>query len=152
LVPKSKARATGPARRRPQPIVQPTAAPAALAAPLRVAVAAVAIEAAALAASAIGLSIYALAGHRPHDSADLWFVVVLAVVGAVGLGLVTRGLGRARRWGRSPAVLTQLIVVPIGGSSLGHGGVLVGVPLIVVGIAGLVGLFAPSTSQRLAEA
>ena len=109
------------------------------------------IEVLALAVSAVGLAVYATTGHRPHDSADLWFVVVMAAIGAVGLGLVVRGIARGRRWARSPAVLTQLIVVPIGGSALGHGGVLAGVPLLVCGVAGLFGLFAPSSSRVFAE-
>ncbi len=117
--------------------------------PLRVAVLATGVEALGLAASAIGLSVYKLAGHRPFDSGDLWAVVGMAAVGAIGLGLVVRGLARARRWGRSPAVLTQLIVLPIGITTTVHGGGLVGMPLAVCGLAGLFGLFAPSTTQRL---
>jgi hypothetical protein len=62
---------------------------------------------------------------------------------------VVRGLARPRRWARSPAVLTQLIVFPIGVTTAVHGGELVGIPLAVCGFAGLVGLFAPSTTQRL---
>jgi O-antigen/teichoic acid export membrane protein len=125
--------------------------PSSFGVPLRVALAATAVEALALAAAAIGLAIYAATGHRPHDSADLWLVVVMAAIGAAGLGLVVRGIARGRRWARSPAVLTQLIVLPIGGSALGHGGVLAGVPLLVCGLAGLFGLFAPSSSRVFAQ-
>jgi hypothetical protein len=116
---------------------------------LLVAVIATGVETLGLAASAIGLSLYRLFGHRPFDSADLWSVVGLAAVGAIGLGLVVRGLVGARRWARSPAVLTQLIVLPIGVTTAVHGGELVGIPLAVCGLAGLVGIFAPSTTQRL---
>jgi hypothetical protein len=117
--------------------------------PLLVAVIATGVEALGLAASAIGLSIYKLSGHRPFDSGDLWAVVGMAAVGAIGLAFVVRGLARARRWARSPAVLTQLIVFPIGVTTTVHGGELVGIPLAVCGLVGLVGLFAPSTTQRL---
>ena len=117
--------------------------------PLLLAVIATAVETVGLAASAIGLSIYKLSGHRPFDSGDLWAVVAMAVVGAIGLGLVVRGLVRARRWARSPALLTQLIVFPIGVTTIVHGGDLVGIPLAVCGLVGVVGLFAPSTTQRL---
>jgi O-antigen/teichoic acid export membrane protein len=119
--------------------------------PLLVAVIATGVEALGLAASAIGLSFYKLSGHRPFDSGDLWAVVGMAAVGAIGLGLVVRGLARGRRWARSPAVLTQLIVLPIGVTTIVHGGELVGIPLAVCGLGGLVGLFAPSTTQRLNE-
>jgi hypothetical protein len=123
----------------------------ALGVPLRLAVAATGAEAAALAASAIGLVVYTLAGHRPFDGGDLWAVVAMAAVGAAGLGWVVRGLAMARRWARSPAVLTQLIVLPIAGTAIGHSGELVGVPLTTCGVVALVGLFAPSTSQRIGD-
>jgi O-antigen/teichoic acid export membrane protein len=117
--------------------------------PLLVAVIATGVETLGLAASAIGLSFYKLSGHRPFDSGDLWAVVVMAAVGTIGLGLVVRGLARVRRWARSPAVLTQLIVLPIGVTTTLHGGELVGIPLAACALVGLVGLFAPSTTQRL---
>lgn len=123
----------------------------ALGVPLRLAVASTGVEAAALAASAVGLVAYNLAGHRPFDGGDLWAVVAMAAVGAAGLGLVVRGLAMARRWARSPAVLTQLIVLPIAGTAIAHRGALVGVPLTVCGLVALVGLFAPSTSQRIGD-
>jgi ABC-type Fe3+-siderophore transport system permease subunit len=116
---------------------------------LLVAVIATGAETLGLAASAIGLASYKLSGHRPFDSGDLWAVVGMAAVGAIGLGLVVRGLARVRRWARSPAVLTQLIVLPIGLSTAVHGSDLVGIPLAICGLVGLVGLFAPSTMRRL---
>jgi hypothetical protein len=117
--------------------------------PLRLAVLATGAEALALAGSAVGLTVYRLSGHRPFDTGDLLAVVAMAAIGAIGLGLVVRGLARARRWARSPAVLTQLIGLPIGINAIGHGGELVGILLTVVTLVGLFGLFAPSTSHRL---
>jgi hypothetical protein len=117
--------------------------------PLRLAVLATGVEALALAGSAVGLTVYRLSGHRPFDTGDLLAVVAMAAIGAIGLGLVVRGLARARRWARSPAVLTQLIGLPIGINAIGHGGELVGILLTVFTLVGLFGLFAPSTSHRL---
>ena len=128
-----------------------TSKPQPLGVPLLVAAIATGVEALGLASSAIGLSVYKLSGHRPFDSGDLWAVVAMAAVGAIGLGVVVRGLARARRWARSPTVLTQLIVFPIGVTTMVHGGELVGIPLTLCGIVGLVGIFAPSTTQRLNE-
>lgn len=119
--------------------------------PLRLAVLATGVEALGLASSAIGLALYRLLGHRPFDSGDLWAVVGLAAVGAIGLSLVVRGLARSRRWARSPAVLTQLIGLPIGINAIGHGGELVGIALTMCALAGLFGLFAPSTSKRMSD-
>ena len=117
--------------------------------PLRLAVLATGVEALALAGSAVGLAVYRYSGHRPFDTGDLWAVVAMATIGAIGLGLVVRGLARARRWARSPAVLTQLIGLPIGINAIGHGGQLVGILLTLFTVMGLFGLFAPSTSHRL---
>ena len=117
--------------------------------PLRVAVVVTGIEALGLTVAAIGLAVYAMSGHRPFDSGDLWAVVGMAAIGAVGLGVVVRGLAGVRRWARSPAVLTQLITLPIGVTTIAHGGELVGVPLAACGLIGLIGLFAPSTTKSL---
>lgn len=114
---------------------------------LLVAVTATAIEAIALAVAAIGLTVYQASGHRPQSVADSWGVVAMAVVGAVLLGFVVRALVRRRRWARSPAVLTQLIGLPIGIGLSGDGGAAVGVPLTVCTAVALVGLLAPATSR-----
>ena len=114
---------------------------------LLVAVGATGIEAIALAVAAIGLSVYQASGHRPQSVADSWGVVAMAAVGAVFLGFVVRALVRRRRWARSPAVLTQLIGLPIGIGLSGDGGAAVGVPLAVCTAVALVGLFAPATSR-----
>ena len=119
--------------------------------PLRLAVLATGVEALGLAASAIGLALYRLSGHRPFDMGDLWAVVAMAAIGAIGLGLVVFGLARARRWARAPAVLTQLIGLPIGVNAIGHGGELVDIALAVCALVGLFGLFAPSTSKRMSD-
>jgi hypothetical protein len=134
----------------PKPIIPADNADA-LGVPLRLAVAVTGVEAVALAASAIGLVVYNLAGHRPFNGGDLWAIVAMAAVGAAGLGWVVRGLAMARRWARSPAVLTQLIVLPVAATAIGHGGALIGVPLTVCGLVALVGLFAPSTSHRIGD-
>ena len=119
--------------------------------PLRLAVVATGVEALGLAASAIGLALYRLSGHRPFDMGDLWAVVAMAAIGAIGLGMVVRGLARAQRWARSPSVLTQLIGLPIGVNAIGHGAAPFGIALVLCTLVGLVGLFAPSTSRRMSE-
>jgi hypothetical protein len=119
--------------------------------PLRLAVLATGVEALGVASSAIGLALYRLSGHRPFDMGDLWAVVAMASIGAIGLGLVVFGLARARRWARAPAVLTQLIGLPIGVNAIGHGGEFVGIALAVCTPVGLFGLFAPSTAKRMSD-
>ena len=124
----------------PQPSVPPM---------LRIASVAIGSEALALAASAIGLTLYQLLGHRPLHAADSWGVVAMSAVGAAAVGAVTRGLFRARRWSRSPAVFVQLIALPVGWSATGNGAPYLGVPLMACALVALVGLLAPSTARRL---
>jgi hypothetical protein len=103
-----------------------------------------------LAAATVWLVVHRLTGHRAHDSFDFWFLVGLVVFGAVALGWTARGLARARRWSRSPSVLTQLLAIPIGIDAISTGAAWVGVPLLACAVAGVVGLFAPSTTRLLA--
>jgi hypothetical protein len=79
-------------------------------------------------------------------------VVAMAAVGAIVLGFVVRALLRRRRWARSPAVLTQLIALPIGIGLSGDGGAAVGVPLAVCAAVAVVGLLAPATSRSFEAA
>jgi hypothetical protein len=115
--------------------------------PLTVASVVLAVETAVLLIVAIVFTVYQLLGHRPHDRADAWiFVLYSALIGS-GLAVVTRGVWRRRRWSRAPAVLAQLLTLPVGVSAIGVGAWFVGVPLLVCGALGLVGLFAPSSTR-----
>src|SRR5215468_6927851 len=75
--------------------------------------------------------------------------VALTVIGAAsaaGLALVAVGLARARRWSRTPALLTQLFV----GIYLLQGHRFDwGVPMVVLSAAGFTALLAPSSLRAL---
>jgi hypothetical protein len=133
----------------PRPLVLPAALPR-LPVYLRVAAGATALEALALAVSAVWLVVHRLTGHRAHDSFDFWFLVGLVVFAAAALAWTSQGLARRRRWARSPSVLTQLLALPVGVDAMQTGAAWVGAPLLVCAVAGLIGLFAPSTTQALA--
>ena len=75
----------------------------------------------------------------------------LALVAAVGLGLVARGLHAGGRWARSPALVANLLVVPVAIGLLQGGRWYVGLPLLALALAVLVLLFHPSTSIALDE-
>jgi len=119
--------------------------------PLTAAAIVVAVETAVLAASAIGFTIYRLLGHSPHDSIDGWMIVLLAALAAAGLGCVWRGVYRRRRWARSPAVLAQLLAIPVGVDAAGDGAWWIGAPLLLCAVVGLLGLFAPSSTHAFVD-
>ena len=116
--------------------------------PLTAVLIVVAVEVVALAASALAALVSLLVGHA-HDSLDASLVVVFAALGAVALALVWHGLRRLRRWSRAPVVLVELLALPVGYNLIGNGVWWAGVPLLACAIVGLVGIFAPSTTQLL---
>jgi hypothetical protein len=75
-------------------------------------------------------------------------VGILLLAGAAGFGLllVARGLLAGRRWGRSPALVTQLMIIPVALASFPTGWY-VGAPLLVWAVAVTVLLFLPVVTQ-----
>jgi hypothetical protein len=70
----------------------------------------------------------------------------------IGAGLVWvawGGLYKMERWGRSPAVLTQIFLLPVGVTLIQSDQPQLGIPLIVAAVAGLVTLLAPPTTHAL---
>jgi len=74
-----------------------------------------------------------------------------ALLLTVLLGCAGVGLARHRRWARGPAIVLELLQVPIGFGLLAGGLAVVGVPMLAasIGAAGL--LLAPSTRFALAD-
>lgn len=86
------------------------------------------------------------------DEDDLTRALVsagLALLAAVGLGLVGRALLGGRRWARSPALVTNLLVVPVAVGLLQGGRWYVGLPLLLLAVAVLALLFHPATNAAL---
>jgi predicted transporter len=71
--------------------------------------------------------------------------VLMAVFGLVLL-LVARGVFLGRRWSRGPAVVAQLILLPIAWSFRGGVTTWISVTLAVLAIAALVGLLHPRST------
>ena len=84
------------------------------------------------------------------DLLNAELVGVLAMGGGAALLGVARGLLGARGWARSPALVWQLIMIPVGFSTADD---LPGVayPLIVSAVVVLGGLFAPSSGAGLQD-
>ncbi|MGZ4638895.1 MAG: hypothetical protein ACXV2J_07530 [Actinomycetes bacterium] len=78
--------------------------------------------------------------------------VLLVLVAAAGLLLVARGLLRAERWARSPALVTNLILVPVSVGLLQSGRWYVGLPLLAWAATVVVLLFSRGVNAALDRA
>ena len=101
----------------------------------------------------VGLGVATLVLGLVDDSDDLLNAVlvgVLALAGGVGLLAVARALLGAQGWARSPSLVWQLIMIPVGFTTLDD---LPGVayPLLASAAVVLAGLFAPTTTAVLED-
>jgi hypothetical protein len=101
----------------------------------------------------LGLGLATLIVGITDDSEDLrgaGLVAVLALVGGAALVAVARGLLGAQGWARAPALVWQLIMIPVGFTTLDDRPD-VAYPLLASVALVLVGLFAPGSGAALAE-
>jgi len=119
--------------------------------PLTVAGAALvqAIQAAAVMTAAV-LAGIATGQGRSYQNASGIAITAIGVGTAVGLGFVAAGLARARRWSRTPALLTQLFCGIVGIYLVQGQRYWWGVPLLVLSVAGFVLLLVPPSIRALA--
>jgi hypothetical protein len=80
-----------------------------------------------------------------------WFGFALIAAGGVALVLVARGLVRARRWSRTPALLTQIFIVPVAVGLMQGGLWYAGVPLLLWAAAVAILLLRPSTAESFRD-
>jgi|GEM_PF-6600000 len=76
--------------------------------------AAAALVAQALVLAALGVWAAVSGASEARDRTGVELMAVLAVVAAVALALVARGLAAGARWARAPAVVWELIMLPVG--------------------------------------
>lgn len=117
---------------------------------LRACAALVALQALGLLAAAVFLVVEVVVA-TPDDRTRALVAALLTLVMAVGLGLVAWGLVRARRWARAPALVVNLLVLPVAFDLARGGRWYVGVPLLVWAVVVLALLFAPSTDALLED-
>jgi len=102
---------------------------------------------------AVGLGVFAaveaLTGTPVSLSTALAEAVFALLVGAGLLWVAGGGLFRVQRWGRSPAVLAQIFLLPVAYTLIQSGVPQFGVPLAVVAVAGIAALLAPPTTHAL---
>jgi hypothetical protein len=115
---------------------------------LRWAVRLLLVQAAALAVLTLLLVYLGLAGDytAARMALSLPGYVGLMTAALLGLGVA---LARHRRWARGPAIVLELLQVPIGFTMLSGGLPQVGAPLLISGLLGAGLLLAPATRQAL---
>jgi uncharacterized membrane protein (DUF2068 family) len=134
---------------RPHP---PTASPAQTPRPGRLTAAGVlcGLEALALAVAGVYLLVMGLAGEPDSPQQAVTGGITVLVLGVIPL-LAARGLLLRRRWSRGPALVTQIIALPVAWTLSGSGGVMtpVGIAIAVVAVTGLVLLVNRATTEAL---
>ncbi|MET8541282.1 hypothetical protein ABZW03_11605 [Kitasatospora sp. NPDC004799] len=127
-----------------------SAAPAGRPASLTLGAAITALEGVALAVVGVGDMVSALSGQAKQLALNEFGGAVIVLLGVLPV-LAALALLKERRWGRSPAVLTNSICLPVAyymienGGAMAAGGVLVG----VLGLVGIGCLLNPKSTAAL---
>ena len=148
----SPAPRTGPAGATPAGATPAGATPAVAAhevpATLRWAVRLLFVQAIAVAA-VVALLLYEDLTARASSARGAVLVTVYAAMIAGILGLLGLALRRRRAWARGPAIVLQLLFLPIGYYLVAGGLPWLGLPVIAIGLGGAGALLAPATRAAL---
>jgi hypothetical protein len=117
---------------------------------LRVAAAVLAAEAAGLCVAVV-LNVVDWASGRDWTASSAVGFIAVEVIVAVGVAWIASAIVRARPWSRTPAVMTQVFTVMIALWLLDAQRYDWGVPALLLAIAGLAGIFAPTSLRALAR-
>jgi hypothetical protein len=115
---------------------------------LLLAAAAQAAEAAGLCVAVV-LNVIDSASGRAWTASNATAFIVLEVIVAIGVAVIASGIARVRPWSRTPAVMTQLFTALIAIWLLEAHRYAWGVPALLLAVAGLAGLFAPTSLHAL---
>jgi hypothetical protein len=115
---------------------------------LWLAAAAQALEAAGLLV-VVALNLSDLASGQTYQKSNAVAIIGIELVVAVGMAVVAAGIVRLRPWSRTPAVLTQVFAIIIGIVLIQAHRFGWGLPALVFAVAGLAGLFAPTSFRAL---
>jgi hypothetical protein len=103
----------------------------------------------------VGLAVFLVVESLTATTSDLGRAVgaaLIALLAGAGLLLVGRGLLRRARWARSPALVVDLIAVPVSIGLLQGGRWYVGAPLLLWAVAVVVLLFSGPVNAALEDA
>jgi hypothetical protein len=89
-------------------------------------------------------------GHTYQKSGAI-AIIVIEVIVAIGVAWIASGIVRVRPWTRTPAVMTQLFTLIIALWLLEADRIAWGLPALVIALAGLAGLFAPTSLRKLSR-
>jgi hypothetical protein len=103
-------------------------------------------------AAVVGLLGYEAFTATIADWRNAMIVIGFAVIIAVLLGFLGWSLRRRRAWARGPAVVAELMLLPIGWFMATGGVTWLGVPVLVLGLVGAGLLVAPATTEALGTA
>ena len=113
------------------------------------------LAAAALAAEAAGVCVAVILNAIDSLSGDAWTTsnatafIVIEVIAAVGVAWIAYGIARVRPWSRTPAVMIQVFTILIALWLLEAHRYGWGIPALLLAIAALAGLFAPTSLRAL---
>ena len=116
---------------------------------LRIAAVVQAAESAVVLAATVLAAVDTAAGRSYQQSSGI-ALAVIGVAVAAALALIAAGLARARRWSRTPALLTQLFFGIVGIYLLQGHRLDWGVASVVLAVAGFAALLAPPSLRTLA--
>ncbi|HET7017244.1 MAG TPA: hypothetical protein VFI65_25190 [Streptosporangiaceae bacterium] len=88
---------------------------------------------------------------KSYQNASGIAITLIGIGAAVALGFVAFGLSRARRWSRTPALLTQLFTGIVGIYLVQGARYEWGVPALVLSVAGFVLLLVPPSTRALTD-
>ena len=107
-----------------------------------------AIEAAGVLVAAILAGVDTSSGRSYHANSGI-ALTLIGIATAVALAYVASGLARARRWSRTPALLTQLFVGIVGIYLIQGHRYDWGAPAVVLAVAGFAALLVPPSLRAL---
>jgi hypothetical protein len=108
------------------------------------------LEAAALFVVIVANLIDLADGHAYQRSGAI-AIIVIEVLVAIGLAWIASGIVRRRPWTRTPAVMTQVFTLIVAVWLLEAHRIAWGLPTLVIALAGLAGLFAPTSLRALSR-
>jgi hypothetical protein len=107
-----------------------------------------AVEALALVALAIYVA-WATLAKSATSKQGAGALLVLIIVGVLIVGGLSRALSNLKTWARGPAIVLELLLLPIGYTMITNGLAYVGIPVVLIGLFGAGLLLAPATRAAL---